>query len=77
MFGDDAFRVLRDRWFVHHLLVGPHERVWESEAEESARVESNVRARAVFDLQTDGILRGESFVVAPLCLADLSREEIL
>jgi hypothetical protein len=73
---EKAFRQLRADWFVQHLEEHPHEREWEDETHTDLRERRNVELRAKFDQQTDGILSGEEYPIAPRCANDLyTREE--
>lgn len=57
-----AFRKLRERWFLYQLKYRGPEREWETAA-----------MKAKFDAQTEAILRGEDFEIAPMCGRDLKR----
>ncbi len=60
-----AFRTLRDRWFSNHLLFRPPERQWEDDDETESRHKRNVLLRSQYDAQTDEIIRGMDWNVAP------------
>jgi hypothetical protein len=68
---EKAFRQLREHWFVHHLQSQPHERVWESDADEALREQRNTAMKVKFDEDTEAILRGEDRFVSPRYMAHL------
>lgn len=67
----DAFRQLREAWFRTQLQLDAHEREWESEASESQRLAYNAEMKAIFDADTEAIIRGENRPIAPTCWHDL------
>ncbi len=69
---EDSFRELRGQWFNAILASKAHERVWESEEEEEAREALNSVLLAVYDRDTEAIIRGALRQVAPQCGHDLS-----
>lgn len=68
-----AFRKLRERWFLHKLQYRGPEREWETDSEQEMRDRQNAAMKAKFDAQTEAILRGEDFEIAPMCGRDLER----
>ena len=66
-----AFRALRAAWFSTCLRSRPHEREWETNEREQLRQDWNVKMCAKFSEQTERILAGEYFDIAPSCAADL------
>jgi len=71
----DIFRMLRGEWFDAHLMSHSHEREWETEEQERLRAEQNARTRFVYDKETEALLRGEGYCVAPTCPNDLRWSE--
>jgi hypothetical protein len=66
-----AFRELRKAWFVKQLRSNAPEREWEEEDERDYREKRNSIRKAIFDEQTEGIIQGGDFRIAPLCEADM------
>ncbi len=73
MLVEDAFRELRHIWFLHHLQSLPREREWETEEQVARREKSNQELKKKFDNQTERIIQGEPFMVAPWSDADMCR----
>lgn len=70
----NAFRQLRNQWFIHHLKSYPHEREWESEEDGELREKMNVEHKGLFDQQTESIINGQLFTenaLSPRCWNDL------
>ena len=67
----DAFRRLRAAWFAENLHQRSHERQWESDVDTERRKKWNAELRGQYDEQTNAIIRGEDFPVAPRCPNDL------
>ena len=65
----DAFRELREAWFNAVLKSQPHER--ESVERETQRELDTFEIKATFDDQTESIIEGDDYTVAPYCAADL------
>ena len=70
---EEAFRKLREKWFVYHLQRYAHERMDESEEDERTRKEDNKRMKIKYDEQTEAIIRGENKPLAPTCTFDMER----
>lgn len=68
---EKAFRQLREDWFNIQLRLRPHERIWETEADEEIREQNNAKMKAKFDEDTEAILRGEDRPMNPRCAAAL------
>ena len=68
---EKSFRVLREAWFSDRLRSYSHEREWESEERAELRRSQNIELKKMYDAQTDGIIAGEQFEIAPRCAADL------
>ena len=64
-----AFRRLRDSWFCQMLEVHAPEREWEEEDKSEDRERQNLKNKQEFDRQTEAILSGESFPIAPRLLS--------
>ena len=71
---DDAFRVLRRAWFSTQLYSSSHEREWESEEREAIREANNVEMWQLFDAQTEAIIAGVEYQIAPHCWNDLNEK---
>jgi hypothetical protein len=71
---EDKFRALRRAWFMRVIYEGPVEREWRGEAAEQDQVDRNRKARILFDLQTDRIIKGEHLRLDPVTGADIERE---
>jgi len=67
----DAFRELRTAWFNTVLKRKAHEREWEPADRETQRELDNFNLKAIFDDQTEGIIEGDDFTVAPRCSAEM------
>lgn len=67
---EDDFRELRQRWFSRVIADRGPEREWEGQQREAERIRRNDEMRQVYDRQTEDIIAGESFPVAPACPAD-------
>ncbi len=68
---EDAFRRLREAWFMSHVYQHAHERQWEEIEDEQWRERCNLKAKEQFDLQTEEIIAGKEHNLTPRCLADL------
>lgn len=71
----ESFRQLRKAWFNSHLRSHAREREWESEECERLRETQNRQLEAKYDQQTEGIIDGETWCVAPRCAADMDQQE--
>jgi hypothetical protein len=54
---EEAFRKLREKWFMYHLYSSPHERESEDESNEKYREETNKRLKTKYDEQTEAIIK--------------------
>ena len=70
---DDAFRELRQAWFMHILKENGPEREWETTDGENARGERNLELHKRFTNQTEAIINGANRCIAPHCKADMDR----
>lgn len=68
---EKAFRQLREAWYHHELHSYAHEREWETESKEAEREADNAELKSLYDMQTEAIILGERFCVAPTCLDDM------
>lgn len=73
---ENNFKSLRKHWFKQVLYRHPHPREWETEQQEIDRNNKNVKKERIFDQQTEGIIRGEKFELAPRCYNDLLKGNI-
>ena len=71
---EEAFRGLREKWFIYHLESHAHERVDESEEDAKYREENNNRIKIKYDEQTEAIIKGDNKPLAPTCWFDMDRE---
>jgi hypothetical protein len=70
---EDAFRGLREKWFIYHLQRHAQERVNESEEDEKYREEDNNKTKIKYDEQTESIIKGVNKPLAPTCEFDMDR----
>jgi len=68
---EDVFRELRKKWFDMEIREYPHERVWETEDDETWRVRRNREAWHEYCKDTEAIINGEERNVAPRCCNDM------
>lgn len=66
-----AFRELRETWFNYKIRHDGHEREWESEEAQSMREKHNAEMKAMYDMQTELIIKGEKAPISPTCLFDM------
>lgn len=74
---EKAFRRLREAWYDCHIKSYSHERVWEEEWESDRRDMQNAESKALFDEQTEFIIKNEYYdelddrLVRPSCIGDM------
>lgn len=66
-----AFRRLRDAWFWEVLYEPSHVRESEFEKVEILRRERNKELKRLYDLQTEAILEGKEYNIAPRIASEL------
>lgn len=67
----DAFRELRLAWFNKNLRSYSHERDWEDEEKSEQREKDNEEKLKIYNEQTEKIINGAGYNVAPTCGMEL------
>ena len=70
----EAFRKLRREWFQREVAFQSAEREWETAELEAKREEANREIQAIYDAQTEGILQGEDYPIAPTYWEEMERK---
>lgn len=71
---EEAFRKLREEWFMRHLYSRDHERDSEDDDRAKYREEGNKELKAKYDEQTEAIIKGADKPIAPTCSYDMDKK---